>query len=393
MPIGQPQHASSQQPFALWSIGFRPLYLLAGLFAVITISCWTAQFAGWVGHVYLPNSLWHAHEMIFGYAFAVIVGFLFTAVRNWTDRSTPSGAVLAATVALWFAARVCVLADWPIIAAIADTAFAVSAAGGIAVPLIGSKSRRNYFFIALFLALGAVNLVFYLAMGGLIDFPVRRGLQVGLDLILFIIAVMGGRVIPMFTANAVPGAKPTRLKWLEHACLASVLALIAADLSGLSALGTGVITGFAGIAHAARLALWRPWFTVRRPILWILHVSYAWIVVHFALRSFAAFDLVAASLASHALTVGTVGGLTIGMMTRTARGHTGRPLQAGPVETISYVLVQLAAVTRVFVPMLAPSLYLDAVVVSGMLWSLAFLLFAIMYWPILSRPRIDGRSG
>ena len=136
MSTGQPQHASSPQPFALWSLGFRPFYLLAGLFAVFTISCWVAQFAGWLGHGYLANSLWHAHEMIFGYALAVIVGFLFTAVRNWTNQSTPSGIPLAAIAALWIAGRVFVLAGWPTIADIADSAFTVSAAICIAVPLI-----------------------------------------------------------------------------------------------------------------------------------------------------------------------------------------------------------------------------------------------------------------
>lgn len=399
MPSSAPDSpAPGQRPappsFALWNLGFRPFYLLAGAFAVVTIACWVAQFAGLLGsHNYLAGPVWHAHELIFGYAFAVITGFLFTAVRNWADEPTPTGAALAAIAGLWLAGRILVVTPWTVLAAIADCAFAIAAATGIAVPLLKSKNRRNYFFIGLLLALGALNLTFHLAMAREINLPVERALQVGLDLIMFIIAVMGGRVIPMFTANGVPGTKPRRLLWLERSALAGVLALAVCDLFGLPSMAVALVAAAAGIAHAARLWLWQPWRTTKHPLVWVLHVSYAWIPIHLVLRALAAYGFVAESLASHAFTVGAVGGLTIGMMTRTSRGHTGRPLKASALEAASYALVQFAAVIRVFLPLIAPGLYLAAIVLSGALWVAAFGLFTAMYWPILTRPRIDGRSG
>jgi uncharacterized protein involved in response to NO len=155
-----------------------------------------AQYAGWLGaQAIIAGPLWHAHEMLFGYAFAVIVGFLFTAGRNWANLPTPTGAALAAIAALWLAARVLVFTPYALAAATADTAFAFAAAVGIAVPFLRSGNRRNYFFIALLLGMGLANLAFHLGMAGLIELPVQRGLRVGLDLVLFIMVVMGGRVI------------------------------------------------------------------------------------------------------------------------------------------------------------------------------------------------------
>ncbi len=196
----------SQGRFALFNLGFRPFYLLAGLFATISVLLWMAQFFGWTGaHTSATGPLWHAHEMIFGYAFAVIVGFLFTARRNWSNQPTPTGGTLAAIVMLWLAARLLVLTPYALAAAAFDTAFALAAAAGIAVPLSRGGNRRNYFFVALLLGLGLANLVFHLGMAGLFDLPLQRSLQLGLDIVLFIMIVMGGRVIPMFTMNGVPG--------------------------------------------------------------------------------------------------------------------------------------------------------------------------------------------
>lgn len=394
LPIAPAPPASPANHFALWNLGFRPFYLLAGTFAALSIFAWVAQWAGWLGSpTYLGDPRWHAHEMIFGYAFAVIVGFLFTAGRNWTNQPTPTGMPLAAIAALWLAARVLVLTPWHGLAAAADVAFALAASIGMAIPLYASHNRRNYFFVPLLLAFGAANLVFYLAMAGAVDFPVQRGLQVGLDLILFVVTVMGGRVIPMFTDNAIPGTHTVRRLWLERTVLGSTLGLLVVDVLNLPPATIALVAAMAGVAHAARLALWKPWTTSGHPILWILHLSYAWIPIHLVLRALAAFEVVPATLATHALTVGAIGGITLGMMTRTSRGHTGRPLRASPVETAAYVLVHLAAAVRVFLPLAAPELQLSAIVASGILWSAAFALFTIAFWPVLTRPRLDGKPG
>ncbi|HKU85461.1 MAG TPA: NnrS family protein, partial [Casimicrobiaceae bacterium] len=180
---------------------------------------------------------------------------------------------------------------------------------------------------------------------------------------------------------------------VEKAALGGVLALLAADLLGLDAQIVGALALAVAVAHAVRLALWQPWRTTRVPIVWVLHAAYAWIVVYLLLRALAAYGFVAPPLATHALTIGAIGGMTIGMMTRTARGHSGRPLQAGSSEVLCYALVQLAALLRVGGGIALPDHYLASVVLSGLCWSAAFALYAIHYWPILTRPRLDGKPG
>lgn len=379
---------------ALWNLGFRPFYLLAGVFSALAVAVWVAHFSGLMMQgTWLRDPLWHAHEMIFGYTFAVVVGFLFTAVRNWTGLPTPTGAALAAIAALWLAARLAFAGGWIVPGMAFDFAFALAAAGGIARPLIASGNRRNLFFIALLLAMGVANLCFVLALSGELNLPPRRMLTLALDLVLFVMVVMGGRVIPMFTANAVPQAKPVRPEWIERMAPASVLGLLVADLLALPAMATAAVAAAAALIHGLRLYHWHPWHTRQRPILWILHLSYGWLVLHLLLRAYAPWDAAAVSLATHALTVGGIGGLTLGMMTRTARGHTGRLLTTGRAELAAYLLVQLAAVVRVLLPLAAPAFYLTAIAWSGGLWVAAFAIFVVAYAPILWRPRIDGQPG
>ena len=365
----------------LFALGFRPFYLLAGGYAALSVGAWALQYAG-----RLPggNVLWHAHEMLFGYAFAVIAGFLLTAVRVWTGRPTPSGLPLAGIAALWLLARILGLVSlsW---AAWADLAFALAVAWGIGKPLLESGNRRNWFFIVLVLALGGGSVAFQ-------AWP-QIGVAIGLDVVLFIMAVMGGRVIPAFTNSAVPGAGARRNAILEKAALGSILVLIAFDLLQADTRFGGAVALVAALLHAARLSLWAPRRTLDRPILWILHASYAWIAVHLALRGLAAFELVPAVVATHALTVGAIGGLTIGMMTRTARGHTARPLSIGGAELAAYLLVHAAAVVRALLPLAFPAAYGALVALSAALWFAAFAVFTVVYIPILTRPRLDGQPG
>jgi uncharacterized protein involved in response to NO len=364
-------------PFPLFALGFRPLYLLAGAYAALGVPLWAAQYAGWLAG---GGMAWHAHEMLFGYAFAVIAGFLLTAVRAWTGRPTPTGLALAAIVLLWLAARLMAFQSL-LVSSLIDMAFALAVAWGIGAPIV-SRRNRNGFFVAFVLALGGASLAFQ-------AWP-QAALALGLDVVLVVIAIMGGRVIPSFTNNAVPGAGARRIRWVEQGALGSVWLLIVFDLAQWPAWPVALA---AAIAHATRLALWAPLATRGRPILWILHLSYAWVVVHLALRGLAGLELVAPALATHALTVGVIGGLTLGMMTRTARGHTARPLQVGPWETAAYVLVHLAAFARVFVPLAWPQGYAALVVSSAILWGAAFAIFTAVYFPILSRPRLDGQPG
>jgi uncharacterized protein involved in response to NO len=377
----------------LLRLGFRPFYLLASLFAAVSVALWSAQYAGWIGPIYLAGPLWHAHEMLFGFTLAVVAGFLFTAARTWTGQPTPTGVTLALIALLWLAGRVLVATPLVWTSAVINAAFPVAVAVGIGVPLVRAANRRNYFFVALLLAIALAVLMVHLSVMGALGLPGWLGIQIALDVVLFVMTVMGGRVIPMFTNNGVPGAAARRLPQLESFVLGATLAVLAADALQASGALLLLVLGFACAAHATRLALWMPWRTTRVPLVWILHAAYAWIPVHLALRMLAETGWAPVPVATHALTVGAIGGLTLGMMTRTARGHTGRALRADGFEVACYVLVLGAAIVRVFGPFIVPAHYVATVVAAGALWSSAYALYAVRYWPVLTRPRLDGKPG
>ena len=384
---------SAPSGFALFDLGFRPFYLLAGLFSAISVLLWAAQSSGWLPAAYLKGSVWHGHELLFGYTLAVVAGFLLTAVRAWTGRPTPTGVPLMALAALWVLGRVLVLTPLHGAAAAANAAFPVALAVAIGIPLARARNVRNYFFVGLLVLLGGFALVVHLALQGTVELPPRLGLTLGLDVVLFIMTVMGGRVIPTFTNNGVPGAGATRHAVVEKLALGSVLLLFAADLLQLQSAAVAAIALFGAIAQGARLALWRSARTLATPLVWILHAAYAWIVVHLALRALAGMGWIAGSFAIHALTVGAIGGLTLGMMTRTSRGHTARPLVADGYELTCFLLIQAAALVRVFGGLLWPGLHVASIQVSALLWAAAFGLFVIRYGPVLTRPRRDGKPG
>ena len=379
--------------FALLELGFRPFYLLASIFAALSIGLWALQFSGLVGVPYLRGPAWHAHEMLFGFTLAVVTGFLFTAGRNWSGQPTPTGLPLAALALLWIAGRVLVLTPLGWAAAVVNTAFTLSVAIALARPLLAAGNKRNYFFVALLVFMAAAQLAFHLGQLGVMRWPAWAGVGLGLDAVLIIMAVMAGRVIPMFTNGGVPGAGARSIAWLEKISLALLVALLAADVLALRGWMTAVLALAAALAHLARWLLWKPWKTPGAPMVWVLHIAYFWIPVHLALRGFADLGLLPASAAIHALTVGAAGGLIIGMMTRTARGHTARPLRASRMDIACYALVLAAAPVRVLLPLAAPGFTVQAVLISALLWSAGFALYAFAYGPVLMRPRLDGKPG
>ena len=394
IPIEEPlRPAVESTGFALWQLGFRPFFLLASVFAALSIGLWAVQFAGWLPRPYLAGPLWHAHEMLFGFTLAVMVGFLLTAGRNWSNRPTPTGLPLAALALLWVAGRVLVLTPFGWAAAIVNAAFPLAAAAALAVAFWAARNRRNYFFVGLLVLMSAADLGVHLSQLGVLGLPAWLGVQIALDMVLFIMAVMAGRVIPMFTNNGVPGAGAVRHAMLDKAALASVLVLLAADLLRLHGIALAAIALFCAGAHALRWAFWKPWTTWRTPLVWVLHAAYAWIPLHLALRAASELGWIIGSVATHALTVGAVGGLVIGMMTRTARGHTARPMRADRFDIACYALVLTAALVRVGLPLVAPAWTMHAVICSAGLWSAGFGLFAVRYWPVLTRPRLDGKPG
>lgn len=395
-----PRRHRSGQGLALWDLGFRPFYLLAALLAMLSVPLWALQFSGLLVSGGLRGSAWHAHEMVFGYALAIVIGFLFTAGRNWSGRATPTGRPLMALAALWVLARVLVLTPWLWASLAVNVAVPWLAAWGLWRALHAGGNRRNYFFVGLLLALGLATAALHLGQLGLwaeLQLPVAPfqglGLPLALDLLLFMIAVMAGRVLPMFSNNGVPGMNARREPRLERVALAALLLLAACDALGLS--GPVMLLALlpALLAHSLRFALWQPWKTLGNPLVWVLHAAYGWLLLHLALRAAAALGWLPAASATHALTVGLIGLMTLGMITRTALGHTGRPLKAGPVETAAYLALLAAAVLRVFLPLLLPASLLWAVWLSALCWTLAFALYLWRYGPMLLRPRVDGLPG
>ena len=388
-------HAASIR-FALFDLGFRPFYLLAALLATLNVPLWVAQWHGMVPQAAnLAGMAWHAHEMVFGFAAAVITGFLFTAARNWTGLPTPTGRSLAALAALWVAGRVAMLAGPGLLAAIVDGAFLPLVALSLWFPLKRS-GNRNLFFVGLLLLFAVANLLFHLSRLGVTSLLPTGPAQGALFLVVIIVSVMSGRVTPSFTQNAIRSARIRRVKGLDAAAIGALAATLVAQLSGAPAWLLAPLALVAAALPALRLALWDPLSTLRSPILWILHLSYAWIPIGLLLLALSAMNTdigVAPALFIHALGAGAVGGTIIGMITRTARGHSGRPLQVGRAETAAYLLVHIGAAIRVFGPLAGPAHYGILLVAAGAAWSTAFLIYLIVYWPMLAWSRREGGAG
>lgn len=394
VPLLEPEPTAPRPGIAVFRLGFRPFYLLAALWAALAVPVWIAQFAGVLAPpTAYPALLWHAHEMTFGFALAVIVGFLLTAVRAWTGLPTPTGGRLAALAALWVGARVFNYAGPASAAMLLDAAFIVASMVTIGVVLLKARNHRNLFVLAVLTAFLVANSMFHLALAGRIDASPLQGARLFVFVIVLLTCVIGGRVIPTFTANALRGVRQwrdPRLDWAALAATALALLLV------LLPVPTGVVaaTCFAAAAlQAVRLAGWNPWATRATPILWILHASYAWIPIGLVLLALGSLGIVPGSAGVHALTLGAIGGLIIGMITRTALGHTARPLKAGRIETAAYALVQAAVLLRL-APMLVPALpYLPWTTAAALAWSAAFAVYLVKYVPVLTSPRLDGRDG
>ena len=386
--------APAPQGWPLLRLGFRPFYLGAAAYGMLAVPLWVAMLLGKVSlNLSVSPVLWHAHEMLFGFAVAVIVGFLLTAGKAWTGLATPRGAVLAALAGLWLAARVAAVFAPYAVYAVLDLLLLPLVAAILITVLVRAGSWRNLPLGAILLLLTVANAAFHGAVLGVLDIPPVRALHAGLALVVMIECVIAGRVIPAFTMSALPGLKLQVPRRLEAATLASTAVALA--LWVLAPQGAITAVAFLGAAalHGLRLWQWRPLRTRVRPILWVLHLAYAWLPIGFVLLALAQIGAVGVSAGVHALAVGATGGLIIGMITRTARGHTGRPLQASRLEVAAYGLVTGAAVLRVAMPLVLPQQQTLWWVVAAMAWSAAFGLYLIVFTPWLSTTRLDGKDG
>jgi uncharacterized protein involved in response to NO len=390
-PAGERKSSLADHP--LWRLGFRPFYLMAAAFAAVSVPLWICRYFGWIQALPNVDLNWHMHEMIFGFVIAVVIGFLFTAGRNWTGLWTPRRGHLAALAGLWLAGRLAMLVAPAALAAIVDLAFLPLATWPMYRVLQRSGNTRNLFLIGLLGMLTLANAVFHGAVLGWINISPVAAVQAAILIMVTLESVIAGRVIPGFTTNSVPGVKPIVDKKRDWIALGLVgLASIAWTLS-LAAPIMAALAFAASCAQLLRLIGWKSYRTLQQPLLWILHLSYAWICIGFLLLGLAELHLVAPSAAFHALTVGSMAGLILGMMTRTTLGHTGRLLKAGRKELAMYALVQGGAVARVCASIDVLGMRDGALLVATVAWCSAFLLYLIVYAPYLCRARVDGREG
>ena len=379
-------------PFAL---GFRPFFLAAGVYAVLLMGLWLLMLRGTIVPTSVSPFVWHGHEMLFGFAVAVIAGFLLTAAQNWTGIRTPSGSTLAALFLLWLAGRIgFLIPDLPAVpVAAVDLAFLPVLGVTLAWPIIRAKQLHNYPFPVMLLALAAANALVHGPTFGWSSGTESLGLRLAAYVVVTMIVMMGGRVIPSFTDNKL-NTRARRWKTIETLVPAVTLGALIASLVAPASIVTMLLAAIAAVVHAIRLA---GWYTPKYwavPLLWVLHFGYAWITLGFALLALSAAGVdAAANSALHAFTAGGIGMLTLGMMARVSLGHTGRMLEPARLITLAFVAVSLAAFVRVFLPLVFPDALAQGYAVSGILWMLAFGTFATIYLPILMRPRVDGRKG
>jgi uncharacterized protein involved in response to NO len=380
---------------AILSYGFRPFFLLGALHAALMVPLWLSIFFLGVGQGGPMQGLaWHAHEMLFGYLGAVMAGFILTTVPNWTGRLPLSGAPLAALAGLWFAGRAAMLADPdPPSAAILDLAFPVALALSVWREIVAGRNYRNIpiaFLLSLFAGSNLLDhaAIRFAALDG-------YGIRLALAVAAMMLALVGGRITPSFTRNFMAriglAPLPAPMDNLDRVALATTALSLGGWVVAPDDILVGAGLAAAGVLLAARLFRWRGERVLGEPIVLVLHIGYLWLAVALLLLGLACLLplLMPASAAIHALTAGAVGTMTLAVMTRATRGHTGRPIVADHATIAIYLLVTVGAVLRVLAPF-ADELYVLLLVAGGVVWSAAFALFVLAYGPMLVSRRAGG---
>ena len=385
----------------LFASGFRSQFFLAGVAAVVLVPLWAFSFiagtpigSGW------PPTLWHAHEMLYGFIACAIAGFLLTAVPSWTGQKGFAGRPLVALAAAWIAARVLIATSawWPpLLPTIVDLACLPILAVLVMIPLIRSRNR-NAALLAVLGAFWLADLMFHVGLWRQ-DTPLAlKALIVGIDITLLLVTVIGGRLLPAFTASALrrPGVD-TALKSRTALTVLAVIAMVSVTVGDIAWPDTriaGWIAGAAAVVQAVRLAQWRSLRTLRQPIVWILHLAYVWLPIGLTLKAAALLGGYAvAAFWLHALTIGALTTMITAVMTRASLGHTGRPLNVPPLITVAYLLLTAATIVRVFGVSWPGMRYPFVIAVTAIFWTASFLLFVGVYSPILWGPRADDKPG
>jgi uncharacterized protein involved in response to NO len=382
----------------VFSLGFRPFFIGAGLFGLLGIALWMAVFTFNlplpVEHVSMVE--WHAHEMIYGYSLAVIAGFLLTAVRNWTGIQTLHGTGLLILLGLWLAARIAFSVTGHIaIAGLLDTAFMLVLLVSVSIPCIQARQWQQIAILSKLLLLTAGNVLFYLGATGELAQGIHWGIYGGLYLIIGLILTMARRVVPFFIERGV--GYPVQLfnaKWLDITSVVLFLGFFVSEVFLDTARVSAWCAAGLFIVHTIRLIGWHTPGIWKAPLLWSLYVSLIFINLGFLLFVFSVYGDVPVSLALHAFAVGGIGLMTLGMMSRVALGHTGRNVQSPPrLVGIALAFLTAATVARVLLPLVDLAHYSQWIGLSQLLWLVAFALFMLIYIPILIAPRVDGQPG
>ncbi len=393
--------ASRRRRFALFDYGLRPFFLLCGLYALVMIPWWLYRFA----HVTdsfagLPLMYWHAHELVYGFVMAAIAGFLLTAVPSWTGAKGFAGTPLIVAVALWSCGRMAMNFPGGIpigLVAVAELSLVPWLVLLLAPPIVRARNR-NLPILAVLAVLWLVDGAFLVGMARGDALLAGGALRLAIDFVLILITVIGGRIVPAFTSNALrargeEGVIVKRVP-LEYTVIGLMVAIAVTDVLAPHGGLSGVLAALAALAHGLRLAGWRSFRTGSDPILWVLHVAYAWLPIGLGLKAFALLaDATWASKWQHALAAGAMATMILAVMTRASLGHTGRPLRVSRAIATAYLLLTLAALLRTFGGALLPDSYLATLWIAGIAWTAAFGIFVAVYAPILWRPRIDGKPG
>lgn len=383
----------------LFSSGFRVFFPLGAIGAVLLLPYWVLLVTGSVNYLpsYFSPAAWHQHEMIFGVFAPIIIGFLFTAVPNWTGKPSPNGVPLAILALTWTLGRVAVFysAELPfLVPLIIDVMLLPTAIMGIAPAIFKTGNKRNYFLPIMLMIFAGFNLCSHLSTLGFIEFDESNFFIAALLFVVMLMNVVGGRVAPSFLKNKYSEVNQIIIKPLLPISMIAIIGAMICIIFEFSELMLGTFAAVAGTAILIRVWGWKGWVAYKDPLMVILFIGVLWIAIGFFLLSYAAFiDDGFMVLSYHAFSVGAAGSLTLGVMSRAIIGHSGRPMNNEPIITTMFVLINIAAFSRIIAPIYLVDYYSFFLGVSGTCWVLAYLLFLIRFLPVVIVPKFGSKEG
>ncbi len=376
-------------------LGFRPFFTLAGLYGVISIAIWLMLWPyGFSEHLQVPALWWHVHEMIFGFSMAVVVGFVLTAVQNWTGKAGTKSTRLALLVLLWLLPRFLLWMPVPLwMTASIEALFLSLVAWEVGSRVYKSKGWRNLFFTPLFILAIVANFAAYATVKGVAPFSAEAVWHAMLWWFALLLSVMGGRVIPFFTARRFQFKKPEPIFWLEWSATIPLMMLFLLSFFPITAAQLShPLMLLAGVLQLFRMLRWKPWLTFSEPLVWSLHAAYLCLPMSLIIRGISTDGFVNHTFL-HLFAIGALGGLILSMLARVTMGHTGREIYQGPTMWPAYLALSIAALIRTIGVYLSPADIILFIRITGGLWIFAFTLFCWHFIPMLVRKRTDGNPG